>query len=710
MKNIFKASQPEYSPSDEPSPLMCLYDSKKNVYYYSSSASFVSSTNTMTLKYPNGSVATITIQAFPKYIKLKLLTLTPRNEVNSIQWGYYYTSITNLLGNMIGVARDTSASVNYAIGVFSLSDSTSSGPANIIGDNPPIQYLIHSPDPARFPLPAGLHEGQVLPTGGDAFTDYGFYSHPEEYYQFTGGQACGCGAATVDAQGRISVVYHAEDRRKTELIDFTLYPGFGLTVPVFLPFHIEREAVPEVDVIGSSVALWGSPDSIALMDVLKTIVTSENLPYMECKGVPFTASTNKWIKDPARWRPDVFWSGRNYDSALSYTQELGFQDIQADDLGQFFANRGAGTNTGFSLPMSSGSQTIQNFNKVSNPLGTSLGLHILMLYLTALSSDVTPVANPGLAYNVHKTLTRSISPTDVNIYINAPLYLNEKCHNCSQTFRIGGELVHFSGVTNAYPYKLLGVQRGYQGTTATNHSAGDSAYRLALNSYNGYYPDTYLQDAYAKYYANLMVANGMYYIAFDGEEFIASGNGTYAFKRFYRKLKDALQQHGITYFKRMASTFVEGDWLYAATTNVGHDFNFLTRTFTTEGNNLKQVFFNNYSAVTLQGPTFSSTDTQQEYEDLEATSVGMGGSYMIVLSQSAVEANPNKYAIFNSIRGWEHARTANAFSFETKKKLSDLTRHFHLVEVDANTWTLYEVIRGANVFLETLRRDTADGY
>ena len=47
MKNIFKASQPEFSPSDEPSPLMCLYDSKKNVYYYSSSASFVSSTNTM---------------------------------------------------------------------------------------------------------------------------------------------------------------------------------------------------------------------------------------------------------------------------------------------------------------------------------------------------------------------------------------------------------------------------------------------------------------------------------------------------------------------------------------------------------------------------------------------------------------------------------------------------------------------------------------
>jgi len=710
LKNIFKETQPEFSPADKPSPLMCLYNSIKDVYYYPSAANFVASTNTITLKYTNGSVAKVSIRVFPKYIKLSLVSLKNRNGVNRIQWGYYHTSITNLLGNMIGVARDTSAAVNFAIGVFSLSNSTSSGPANILGDNPPITYLIHSPDPARFPLPTNLHEGQILNTGGDANTDMGFYTHGEEYYQFTGGQASGCGAATVDIKGQISVVQHAEDRRKTELIYFSLYPGAPDVV--WQPFHIERQAVPNVDVIGSSVALWGSPDSTALIDVLQTIVKSAHLPYMECKGVPFKTSTNKWLKDPARWRPDVFWTGGNMDSALSYTQQLGFQDIQAENLGEFYPNPADGTNTGKLLPFSTGKRTIKSFTDVSNPLGISLGLHTLMLYLTDKNIDVTPVANAGLAYNVHKILTKNISAADEEIYINDALYLEEKCHNCSQTFRIDGELIYYSGVTNTAPYKLLGVKRGFQKTMPTAHAAGDSVFRLAQTSYNGYYPDIFLQDAYAAYYAKLMVANGMNYICFDGEEFIAGGNGTYAYKRFYRKLKEELQKLGVPYFKRMASTLVEGDWLYAGTTNVGGGFDPRTRRFNSiEGDNLRQVFYNNYCPITFAtGGNFSATDVQQTYENLEATTVGMGASYMLGLNQKEVENNPNKNAIFKSIKGWEHARTANAFSFKTKQQLFDVNRQFHLVENDADTWTLYEVVNGVNIFSETLKRDKVDGY
>ena len=38
------------------------------------------------------------------------------------------------------------------------------------------------------------------------------------------------------------------------------------------PNHMMRQDVPGVDFIGSSIALWGSPDSTALMEVIQDIV------------------------------------------------------------------------------------------------------------------------------------------------------------------------------------------------------------------------------------------------------------------------------------------------------------------------------------------------------------------------------------------------------------------------------------------------------
>ena len=49
-------------------------------------------------------------------LNLTLQSLSPRNGVDDIQWGSYQTNITNLIGEIIGVARDTNDAVNYAIG------------------------------------------------------------------------------------------------------------------------------------------------------------------------------------------------------------------------------------------------------------------------------------------------------------------------------------------------------------------------------------------------------------------------------------------------------------------------------------------------------------------------------------------------------------------------------------------------------------------
>ena len=189
MKNTTVSPAREFSPTDKSSPLMSLYDSEKKVYYTPQSAVFDDAKHCFTLEYPNGSVAEVALKPCDKYFKLTLNSLEPRNGVDVIQWGSYYTNITNLLGEIIGVARDTSEVVNYSIGVLALNDNTIGGTADIEGDAAPFQYIIHTPDKERYPLPDSLYEGQVFTLGGDGISDVAFYSHKEPYFRIMYGNA-----------------------------------------------------------------------------------------------------------------------------------------------------------------------------------------------------------------------------------------------------------------------------------------------------------------------------------------------------------------------------------------------------------------------------------------------------------------------------------------------------------------------------------------
>jgi hypothetical protein len=128
MKNVTgKTAQREFSPADKPSPLLSLFDSRKQQYHQPTKAIFNKTKKLFTLYYANGSVATVSLVAHSKYFKMKLLSLHPRNGIDNVQWGAYHTNITNLFGEIIGVARDTSEAVNYAIGMLALNDNTLGG-------------------------------------------------------------------------------------------------------------------------------------------------------------------------------------------------------------------------------------------------------------------------------------------------------------------------------------------------------------------------------------------------------------------------------------------------------------------------------------------------------------------------------------------------------------------------------------------------------
>jgi len=693
-KNITKKPGREFSPADKPSPLLSLYSDSKKKYYEPLKAVYTKANKTFLLYYPNGSVATVKLEPKSKYFKLTLLSLTNRKGIDVVEWGPVHTNINNLLGEIIGVARDTSATVNYAIGMLALNDNTLGGRAETIADAAPFQYIIHTPDTKRFPLPDSLHEGQVFTLGGNGISDVAFYAHKEPWYRIMYGNA-----AVVDKKGRISLAYQSRNRATEREVYYSLIPNMAANTPN----HLQVQPLPGVDYIGSSIALWGSADSTALMDVIQNVVLSEKLPYPTING--------KWVKDPSAYVPDAITSGVLYDSIIPYTARLGFKTISLYDQGFLRPDRG---NKGYidgmnfekkSIKLTSGNVSHKEFSEMAAKYGITIGRTTITNALAPGTMDASPIPSDSLCYQQKRILVKNISATDTIITVDDPTHLQEiaswEGHSANlNMIKIGKELIHYMGVSDKKPYRLLNVKRGYWNTTASNHAGGDTIYKLQVTinyGYDGIIPNVQLQDKIAAYYADVCAVNGLQYYDFDGQEFLFNnGHGYYSAKRFFRKMFERATELGLPSIRFTGATLSEGSWHYQSIWNVGGGKNLYdvdTREWgsaTSQGKDLRDVTYANFFPVGMGGNfPINAKSKVEDYEHVQAISVSVGTTYSLTLNQKDVESCPQKDAIFKAIRTWENARAANAFPHSIKALLADPMKNWHLEQVDNNNWNLY---------------------
>ncbi len=692
-----------FSPADKPSPLLALYDEDLRRYYYPVKARY--SGGKYKLEYENGSEATIKVDTKDKYIRFELEDLTNRENIGGVQWGNYYTNITNLLGEIIGVARDTTESVHYSIGVLALDDNTIGGLSHFTSETGSGGYIVHTPDAERYPLPVSLREGQQFTLGGDGISDVAFYNRREPYFRMLYGNAAG-----VDESGRIDIRYHSRDRRKGRLI----YSPEGVPIQQNNePNHLMRQDVPGVDYIGSSIALWGSPDSLALMDVIQTIVKDEGLPYPTFQG--------KWVKDPTTFRPDIITHGSLYDSIASYARQMGINAVLAYDHPFLHADRShAGYIDGRDeerkpYHLTSGDLSHREYAAELAKDGIILGRTCIINSLAPGTADGGPLPTDSICIQHRRKLMKPLSATDTIIEIDNPDYMNEVAcweGHCKELnmVKIGKELIHYMGVSDTVPYRLLNVKRGYWGTTATEHQAGDNVDKPQVTvmwAYEGLVPNLELQDEIARNYGDICGRSGLGYYDFCGQEFLLhSGFGTYRAKRFFRKMFDHAKEYGLTHGIRFAGARLsEGSWHYQSIWNVGGGLNIYDvkkRQWggaTSQGKDLRDVTYANFFPSSF-GANFPITanSTVEDYEHIEATAVGYGATYGLQLGQMDVESCPQKYAIFNVIRTWEDARSADAFPTHVKKLLQNPALSWRLEEGDKPlTWRLHQMENGKPV-------------
>jgi len=258
---------------------------------------------------------------------------------------------------------------------------------------------------------------------------------------------------------------------------------------------------------------------------------------------------------------------------------------------------------------------------------------------------------------------------------------------------VGEEIIRYGAVSEAEPWRLLGVERGAFGTWAAPHRAGDSIGKLADHAYRVFLGDAALSMEMATTLADLFNRTGLRQISFDGLEGNRStGMGNYGEILFtsswYGGLRDEIRSHYIADASRTSHYF----WHIYTRMNWGEPWYAGFRESQTEYRMKNQAYFRRNMMPGMLG--WFSMRPETSVEDIEwmlARSAAFDAGYGFVTSFDALDENRRSQEILALLGRWEAARIEGAFSSDQKKRMEDLGNEFHLEEAGEGTWTLYQI-------------------
>jgi hypothetical protein len=622
---IDKRMQVDYSPEGHPSPLLSLY--KDSAYIVPDRFEFDSSTHNIRLHFPNGSEATVKIDNRKDYLRFKLLSLIPRNGIEAIVWGPYSTTIKQSIGETVCLVRDS----GFAIGLQALNINTIEGvpdDGDDAGEGEVIDPLPgqHVPDSLKNRI------GQRVNINVNKAGDIPSYIR---IYRGSG--------AVKTAYGSILQLF-SRDRRKPRTI------GSGV--------HIQQVLPVDVDFIGSSIAMFGCPQSRAL-DVIGEIETREGLPHPMLNGV--------WVKkSKIPGEAYMMYEGNRVDSAFSYAKACGLKLIHLGNVFKSWGHFGLKT-----ARFPKGADSIRKAVAEVAKEGISLGVHTLTMFTTTNDSYVTPVPSDSLCKTGSSVLTKAIGEKDSVIYIKSPVFFLN--NNGTHTVKIGKELVNYRNVSESRPWRLNGCVRGTFGTKVSSHPAGATIDKLLNDDYGGFFPNIYLQNHYAKRLAEVCNKTGIGLMDFDGfGGGSPTGQGCYGAAKFIGTWYKNLDHYVLTCG---AGTF-HYYWHIYAFMNWGEPWYNDLRHSQINYRLENQRYFSRNLMPHMLGWFVAGADYRPEdIEWIQARSAGFDAGYLLRIGDD-IDKNGFKDQLFSLIRQWQKARNENAFTSAQKKSYKTLKMNF----------------------------------
>ncbi len=623
----------DYLASVQRAPLLSLRI--KGTTVQPESMKWIARTGRIVLSYNQGKVRVeIVAVCKPTHISFELVKLTPKKDVDLAIWGPYPTTITKSIGETVGVVHDD----EYAVGIQALNAKTLGGYPNTEDDVEPSYDIFAS--------------GNLVDVSGeDAMKDL--------YRGDTAKQT---------PFGSVLQAY-TRDRSKQRIIE-----NWGHKYYVAPPYR-------DGGLVGSKIALFGCPASEALPTIGK-IEIAEGLPHPILDGAWAKVSPN------ATESYLIIGFGENdLDQAIALTKKAGLRYLYTDSCFETWGH--------FKLHSDrfpDGWTSMKRCVDRAKEQGIRLGVHTLSNFITTNDPYVTPVPDKRLAIVGSSKLASSLSASAKSILIDDPKFFNQMQNNTLRTVRVGDELIEYESVSTSAPWTLLNCKRGSFGTMATSHRKGSMISKLMDHGYRTFLTDADLTVEMSKSIANFFNETGLLQLSLDGlEGNWSTGMGqfgrTLMTKTWYDNLRSDLRGQVIN----DASNPGHFNWHIYTRMNWGEPWYAGFRESQTQYRLMNQRYYQRNLMPSMLGWFSMSAETSlEDAEWLLARAAGFDAGFCLCTSPQTVGANGDGEAILESIKEWEKARLAGAFSVSQKQRLRLLSNEFRL-EPSGSGWRLIPV-------------------
>lgn len=635
-----KRTGKEYFPKGQSSPLLSIY--KESGYIFPEKATYNSTSKIVSLFFPNKIVAEVKMINKGKYLRLELMSISPAKDIMAIVWGPYQTQINHLIGETVGVVRDR----EFALGLQALNINTIEGVPET-GDNAGGGTFI-DPLPGQH-LPDALKDKIGQPLSVDVNKEGDLPAYARIYR----------GSLAVKKPHGSELRMFSRNRKISRTIGSE---ATGQYIPAI-----------DADFSGSAIALFGCPEP-EVLNVIESIELGEGLPHPKIDGV--------WIKKSRRpSEAYMLYEGTNMDNSIAYAKLANFRLVHIGDVFESWGHFGLKTKR-----FPNGAEDIKKFTTKAKEAGVSIGIHTLTTFTGVNDAYVSPVPNDSLAKIGSSVLVKDLAENDRVLFIKDPTWFRNM--GATHTIKIGDELIAYKSVSNEQPWRLEGLVRGQFKTSKANHKVGDQVDKLANNSYNGFLPDIYLQQQYAKRLAEVCNETGIDLMDFDGFEGLEiTGHGTYGQNKFSTQWYKGLDRDRLVCGSNTGHFF----WHIYSYMNWGEPwYSGLRESQINYRIENQRYFQRNYMPGMLGWFKIDPGYRPEEIEWIQARSAAFDAGYLLRIDES-IEKSGFKNDFFEAIREWQKARNSQAFSAEQIELFKNPKNEFHLKKMNDSSWQLYPV-------------------
>lgn len=639
MNAIHGSDGRNYLAQGQPAPLLSLRIA--DALHPPNRAAWNAAQNTLTLHYDDiGATALLAVREKPTHVTCELTALRGPKPVELVVWGPYPTTVSDLVGEVVGVVRNS----DFALGIQALNVKTLGGypsqendiePEGVVGD-----------DRGVYPgLPSELRKQQRWL--GDTATPTAFGSNLQAY---------------------------CRNRQQERFIS-----NWG---------HDKFPALPFDDggVVGSKIALFAVPADAAL-PTLGEIEIAEGLPHPMLDGV--------WAKLTPRATASyliVDFGENTIDQGIEMTQRAGLKYLYHSSPFETWGH--------FKLKSDLFPNGWDGFKECvtkARNAGLAVGFHTLSNFITPNDPYVTPRPDRRLARTGSSELTSDVDAVQTEIPVADPAYFRKK--TAMSTVVIGAELIRYESVSAEAPWRLLQCQRGAWSTVAGSHRRRENVAKLMDHDYKVFLTDASLGQEVARTIAAFCNHTDAKQLSFDGlEGNWSTGMGQYGCvlftKAWYDALKPALRGRIIN----DASNAHHFTWHIATRYNWGEPWYAGFRQSQTLYRLKNQLYFTRNLMPRMLG--WFSVREETTVEDVEwlcARAAGYDAGFALATSfksqarqgsGNVVTAEGEKRAILDVVHQWETARQTGAFPESVKSELRDVDKEFRLIAIGPGEWEL----------------------